>query len=142
VSRRQFVILLLPVIIVACATALQTEPIPAELRDSSLRYFVENHGNDKRGLDRLIAQQIHSHGIETKSGFSDARPEEFDVLVIYEDRWQWDMSNYLIFLRIDFRDPETNVLLATGSSYQSSGARKPEGEVVAQIIAGMFASRE
>jgi hypothetical protein len=48
------------------------------------------------------------------------------------------MSNYLIFLRIDFRDPATNVLLATGTSFQTSGARKPEGEVVAQIIGEMF----
>ena len=52
------------------------------------------------------------------------------------------MSNYLLFLRIDFRDPKTNVLLATGTSYQTSGARKPENEVVAKIIAGMFASPE
>ena len=141
-DRPQSVILILPVLIAACATVLQSEPIPAELRDSSLQYFVENHGRDNRGIDRQIAQQIRAHGIETKSGVSDARPEKFDVLVVYEDRWQWDMSDYLLFLRIDFRDPETNVLLATGTSYQTSGARKPENEVVAKIIAGMFASPE
>ena len=79
--------------------------------------------------------------LAAKSGYARARPTEFDVLVVYEDRWQWDMSNYLIFLRIDLRDPSTNVLLATGSSYQTSGARKPEHEVVAQVIGGMFGDR-
>ena len=74
----------------------------------------------------------------SREGPRGGRPTEFDVLVVYEDRWQWDMSNYLLFLRIDLRDPATNVLLATGSSYQTSGARKPESQIVAQIMVGMF----
>jgi hypothetical protein len=123
---------------VACATALQTDPIPQELKNPSLQYFVENHGADKHGIDRMIAQEIRSRGLNAKNGVASVRPAEFDVLVVYEDRWQWDMSNYLLLLRIDLRDPATNVLLATGISYQTSGARKPENEVVAQIIGEMF----
>jgi hypothetical protein len=138
VNRAFTAIVLLALGIVGCATALQTDPIPKELRTPSLLYFIENHGEDTRGIDGLIAQEIRSRGFEANSGPADARPAEFDVLVVYEDRWQWDMSEYLLFLRIDLRDPATNVLLATGSSYQSSGARKPEGQVVAQIIADMF----
>lgn len=131
-------IVLLAPALVTCATALQTDPIPSELRNPSLQYFVENHGEDQRGIDQMIARGIRSRGLNVKSGLASARPSEFDVLVVYEDRWQWDISNYLIFLRIDFRDPETNVLLATGSSYQTSAARKPEGEVVAQILDSLF----
>ena len=89
----------------------------------------------------MIAQELRSRGLLAKSGLASARPTEFDVLVVYEDRWHWDMSNYLIFLRIDLRDPVTNVLLATASSYQTSGARKPESQVVTQILAGMFDPR-
>ncbi len=137
-NRACTAIALLALTVVACATALQTDPIPPKLKDSSLQYFVENHGKDRRGIDRIVAQEIRSRGLKAKHGLASARPTDFDVLVVYEDRWQWDMSNYLIFLRIDLRDPATNVLLATGSSYQTSGARKPEGEVVAQIIGGMF----
>jgi hypothetical protein len=133
--------ILLALTAVACATALQTDPIPTELRHSSLQFFVENHGNDMRGIDRMIAQELRSHGLGAESGFARARPSEFDVLVVYEDRWQWDMSNYLIFLRIDFRDPSTNVLLATGISYQTSTARKSEPEVVGQIVDDMFRDR-
>ena len=128
----------LALIALACATALQTDPIPPELRDPSLQYFVENHGRDRRGIDGIIARELRSRGLAAKSGAASARPTEFDVLVVYEDRWQWDMSNYLIFLRIDLRDPSTNVLLTTGISYQTSGARKTEHAVVAQIIGGMF----
>jgi hypothetical protein len=126
--------------LLACATALQTEPLSPELRDSSLQYFVENHGSDPRGIDRMIAGEMRRHGLRATYGQAGDRPADLDVLVVYEDRWQWDMSNYLIFLRIDLRDPETNVLLATGSSYQSSMARKPEAQVVAQIVDAMFAA--
>ena len=125
--------------LVSCMTALQTDPLPSELRSPALRYFVENHGKDQRGIDRVIAEQIRSRGLNAENGHASGRPAEFDVLVIYEDRWQWDMSNYLIFLRIDLRDPQTNVLLATGSSYQTSLARKSESRVVQQILQGMFA---
>jgi len=114
------------------------DSIPPELKKSSLQYFVENSGNDSRGIDQIIARELRSHGLKAQNGLANTRPAEFDVLVVYEDRWQWDMSNYLIFLRIDLRDPATNVLLATGSSYQTSGARKPEAAVVAQILDGMF----
>ena len=140
-NRAFTAIVLLALGIVGCATALQTDQIPQELKAPSLLYFIENHGEDARGIDGLIAQEIRSRGLNANSGPPDARPTEFDVLVVYEDRWQWDMSMYLLFLRIDLRDPATNVLLATGSSYQSSGARKPERQVVAQIITGMFGPR-
>ena len=140
-NRAFTAIVLLALGIVGCATALQTDPIPQELKTPSLLYFIENHGKDTHGIDRLIAHEIRSRGLKANNGRPSARPTQFDVLVVYEDRWQWDMSNYLIFLRIDLRDPATNVLLATGSSYQSSLARKPERQVVAQIIAEMFGPR-
>jgi hypothetical protein len=141
VKHARTAIVLLALTALACSTALQADPIPPKLRDPSLQYFVENHGADKRRIDRMIAQELGSRGLAAKSGLASARPTEFDVLVVYEDRWQWDMSNYLLFLRIDLRDPSTNVLLATGSSYQTSGARKPEYKVVAQIIGEMFGDR-
>jgi hypothetical protein len=139
VKRSRTAIVLSCLVLVACSSDLQTDSIPPEFRDSSLQYFVENHGNDPRGIDRMIAQGIRSRGLKAESGHASARPAEFDVLVVYEDRWQWDMSNYLIFLRIDLRDSETNVLLATGSSYHSSMARKTQGEVVRKILDAMFA---
>lgn len=126
-------------IFVACvSTALQTDPVPPQYREPSLQYFVENHGEDRRGLDQMIAEELRSRGLKAARGPANVRPSLFDVLVVYEDRWQWDMSNYLIFLRIDLRDPETNVLLATGSSFQTSLARKSESAVISQILEGMF----
>lgn len=129
---------ILGVFAMGCATTLETDPIPAGYRDESKVYFVENHGGDDRRMDRMIAARLEHWGVRASSGYQADRPEEFDVLVIYEDRWQWDMSTYLIDLRVELRDAKTNAPVATGHSYQTSLARKPPEEVVARVIDGMM----
>jgi hypothetical protein len=128
--------------LMGCAsTSFQADPVPAPLRASGQRYFVENHGNDDRHLERMIAAELGKQGVAATSGAAAGRPADIEVLVVYEDRWQWDLSNYLIHMRIDLRDPRTNVLLATGSSYQTSLARKDEQKVIAEIVTGMFQTK-
>jgi len=41
-------------------------------------------------------------------------------------------------MRIDLRSPKTNVLLGTGNSSQTSLARKPENQIIEEIVSGMF----
>jgi len=126
---------------ISCSTALKVDLVADEFRQDSLKYFVENHGSDERGLDRVIAFELQDRGYNISYGTKRDRPEDVDVLVVYEDRWQWDMSNYLIHMRIDLRSPKTNVLLGTGSSYQTSLARKPVNDVIKNIVSGMFDSK-
>ena len=136
--RTYAAILLAVVSALACATAIDTLPAPRKLEDPSLLYFVQRHSADKQHLDRAIAEALGSRGLKVKHGLAGARPDEIDVLVEYEDRWQWDMSMYLIFLRIDLRDPETSVLLATGNSYQTSAARDTPRRIATTIICAIF----
>lgn len=135
---RNLILIILSFMISACSTAFKVEPVPAQLRAPGLVYFVENHGKDKRRLDQIIVSALKNHGIIATCGYKSDRPAKFDVLVVYEDRWQWDMSNYLINMRIDLRSPTTNVLLGTGNSYQTSLARESEEEVIKDIIYGLF----
>jgi hypothetical protein len=124
--------------IISCSTALKVEPVSSVYRKPTLKYFVENHGKDKRHLEKIIASELQKNGIDATSGYISDRPSDIDILVVYEDRWQWDMTNYLIYMRIDLRSPKTNVLLGTGSSYQTSLARKSEEAIIEGIISGMF----
>jgi hypothetical protein len=125
-------------LLTSCSSALKIEPVSPEYRDAKLIYFVENHGQDKRRLDQIIASELQKNGMNASSGYKSDRPAKFDILVVYEDRWQWDMTNYLIHMRIDLRSPTTNILLGTGSSYQTSLARKQEDEIIKDILSGMF----
>ena len=132
-------LLLILLFLSSCSSALMVEPVPLEYRKPSLKYYVENHGKDKRHLETIIAKEIQKHGMNVSTGSSpNARPNNIDILVVYEDRWSWDMSNYLAYMRIDLRSPKTNVLLATGSSDQTSGARKSEEIIIQNIISEMF----
>ena len=135
---RAIIFLFLSTLIASCSSALKIDPVSSEHRSSKLIYFVENHGQDKRHLEQIIASELQRIGLNATSGYKVDRPAKFDILVVYEDRWQWDMTNYLIHMRIDLRSPATNVLLGTGSSYQTSLARKSEEEVIKNIISGMF----
>jgi hypothetical protein len=124
-----------------CMTDFQADPIPPERRVAETRYYVERHEQDERRLDVTIAAELAKRGVVSSSGTRAERPPDFDVLVTYEDRWQWDMSMYLLSMRIDLRDPKTNALLATGNSMQTSLARKPAPEVIARIVGGFFGEK-
>lgn len=93
-------------------------------------YHVRQSPQDDSNVGGFIAEWLRIRGYEVSVGLLEPTPTDADVLVVYEDRWTWDMVPYLLTLRIDFRDPQTNVLLATGQSYRTSLVRKtPEGMV-------------
>lgn len=136
--RRSLLAALVAVASVGCMTEFQAEPIPTAQRAAGTRYFVERHEKDERGLDQTIAAEFAKRAVSVSSGPRAERPPDVDVLVTYEDRWQWDMTMYLLSLRIDLRDPSTNALYTTGTSMQTSLARKPPEEVIAALVAAFF----
>jgi hypothetical protein len=109
-----------------------------ELR-SKHRIHVLQHAQDKRNIDDMIADRLRRAGFEATSGPEGSPlPEGVAAVVTYEDHWMWDMSNYLIVLRIDFRDPDTNELLASGQSYRTSLDRKPPEYMVDEVLAKLL----
>lgn len=116
------------------------------MRDVDLRtrhrVYVVRQPQDERRIDSMIVSRLRRAGMEAAAGSAEGgAPDGVDAIVSYEDHWQWDMSNYLIALRIDFRDPRTHELLASGQSYRSSLDRKPPEFMVDEIITTMFAGR-
>jgi len=106
------------------------------------RIYVVNQPKDKRLISSMIADRLLREGFEATAGMDvGSAPAGVDAIVTYEDHWQWDMSNYLIVLRIDFRDPATHELLASGQSYRTSFARKSPASMVDEIITAMFDGR-
>jgi len=79
-------------------------------------YFVQAHPGDTHDLDEVVADALVRHGLNATT----AEPATYDYRVTYIDRWYWDMRMYLIDFRIDVRDAETNVLVATARSFQTS----------------------
>ena len=101
-------------------------------------YYVVRHDKDERHIDEIIRDEMVLLGLDAKSGPPATQPDDVDVIVTYEDRWTWDMTNYLLTLSIDFRDSKSNVLLATGQSYRPSLERKPPDFMAREILESIF----
>jgi hypothetical protein len=131
-NRLRALVVLVPAIFwMGCSyTSLDGLRMPAA--PSEAVFFVRNHGADERQLDSAIADALQRHGLNATA----EETETYDYLVTYIDRWQWDMRNYLIDLRIDVRDAKSNVLVGTARSYQTSLSAMGETheEIIEEVV--------
>ena len=102
---------------------------------------MQRHADDERDIAGAIGQRLVTAGFEVSYAAEGAPiPEQAQAIVRYEDHWMWDMSMYLLTLRVDLRDPRTNELRASGQSYRTSLDRvEPQvmvNEVVDKILDG------
>ena len=58
-------------------------------------------------------------------------------MLSYQARWQWDLTMYLLDLRVTLRNPTTNALLGTASSYHTSMTRKSTEEMVVEVLSNL-----
>jgi hypothetical protein len=82
----------------------------------STSFFVLHQPNDNRALDEVLSKALRSRGFRVEIAAS----ESPDYLVNYIDKWYWDMRTYMVDVRVDIRDAETNMLVGTGRSFQAS----------------------
>jgi hypothetical protein len=80
------------------------------------RYAVVHRSGDSRDIDQLIVGLLQARGLEAAV----SPMESPDYVVSYVDKWYWDMRTYMIDFRVDIRNAETNELVATGRSFQTS----------------------
>ena len=103
-------------------------------------FYVELSEDDRRELGQLIADNLSVRGMLATVGWRDSAPEEATILITYEDRWNWDITMFLIEMTITLRDPLTREAFAVGSSYHTSMSRLNPVEMVDEIIANLIAA--
>jgi hypothetical protein len=100
--------------------------------------FVLIHPGDSWKIGQMIGDRLRYEGFRVWE--SDMQPKEAEVVVLYEDRWMWDLSMYMVSLKIEMREARTNELLASTQSYRTSLLRmSPElmvDEVLDRVLAG------
>jgi len=62
--------------------------------------------------DIVIKQELEKYGVHAEIGKKDDIPDGFDLIVLYNDIWRWDMKKILDKLEIVFISPEGNKELA------------------------------
>ncbi|MCK6553387.1 DUF4136 domain-containing protein [Candidatus Binatia bacterium] len=136
----RILLLLLVAAIGGCGLSdLESATLPGtDLRQLKTAY-VACHVADDGNLCALIARQLDKHGVTATTGIALPAPGDANVLVTYDDTWTWDVTSYLLTLRIDLRDPATNLLLATSrvsrTRFGSGGPDTMVREAVAQLLA-------
>lgn len=113
--------------------------LPDSVLSQEKTYYVVRHERDTRQIDLIIAKEMKAMGLhKTTSGIERDMPAGTDVVVLYEDRWMWDMTNYLLMLKVQFRDASSNLLIARGQSVRTSLVRKSVEEMVQETLVAIF----
>jgi hypothetical protein len=83
-----------------------------------------------------IQRALGTYGIRAVIGSSESIPADIDLVVVYEDAWQWDFKMYLKALKIDMFDNHTKELIGSGSYTAGGGGFHdyPTSEREAPII--------
>lgn len=132
-------ILYVSVILCGCVnTSLTADVDPNTKLDALKTFYVVKQPADKSDIHQLIATELNRMGKSAEAGLSDSPTQPTDAVVSYVDKWMWDITMYLLELKVDIRDPKTNYLLATGTSYRTSLARKSPEEMVAEVLGKIF----
>ncbi len=104
-------------------------------------FYVQKFAPDKRGLEKIIANHLNDFGFQATSGIDAVPPYPVDALVTYKDRWMWDITNYMLEINIEFRNPESSFMFASGKSYRTSLARKSPDEMIDEVIQDLFSEK-
>lgn len=101
--------------------------------------YVVRSADDERGVYIAIVERLRQSGRSPSSGSAAAVPPGTDAVLTYQAQWQWDVTMYLLGLRVELRDPRTAALLGMAVSHHTSLTRKTAAEMVDEALGNLFA---
>ena len=124
-----------------CAVNRATATADPALRWDTLKTLhVKKLEADERGIQTLIADKLRTKGFSVTV---DPQPNpQADAVVTYADRWQWDITMYMLELTVVIRDPKSDFPLASGNSFHTSLTRKSPQEMVDEVIENIVKQRK
>ena len=121
-----------------CITQLNSNIVPGSDLKGLKNIYVVRLPADKRGVERLIADRLSIMGYPATTGEKSSIPENVQAIVTYQDKWQWDITMYMIELNVQIRHPKTEVVIATGHALRTSLARKSPTEMVEEVLTDIY----
>lgn len=124
-----------------CAVNRETSSVTPNVEVTTLKkFYVARFEPDQRGINQLIAAELRRKGFEVSTGHEADAPRTVDAIVTYRDKWQWDITMYMIELTVYIREPGTQNMLATANSFHTSVTRKTPDEMVAEVLNNVFST--
>jgi hypothetical protein len=132
-----FVLCILFVVVSGCAS-VSSSVSPDFDPNSYKKFYVVPESDDERGLNIIIRDELVARGYAASAGPAEGIPDDSQVKVSYESKWMWDITWYLFDLVIYFKEPQTDVLLASGHSHHPSLTRISPEKMVNEILDKLF----
>lgn len=136
------IFLLMATFALGCVSTFSHKITPGTDLTGYRTFYLEHLPADKRMINLVIKGEMEKLGLATTTGPASAAPKDVDVTVTYEDRWMWDMTMYMLSLKIDLYHASTKVLLATGQTSYSSLIRKSPEFMAREILEAVFVGRK
>ena len=105
------------------------------------KFYVRQSPTDERGLEKIVASKLNAFGFQATSGMNTTPTDPVDVIVTYKDWWSWDITMYMLEINIEFRNPDSDFVFASGRSYRTSLVRKSPDEMIDEVLRDMFAGK-
>lgn len=89
-------------------------------------------------LRSLVVSNLQKRGYRVQTRDASVTLGDGDYIFDIAADWHWDITWYLLELRVAIYEPEGNILVAQAQSQQSSLVRKSIDEVVERAMATLF----
>lgn len=121
-----------------CAINRESASVAADTDITKLKTIhVVRSEQDDRAVYITIAEQLRQLGYAVSTGSASPIPPNTDAALSYQAQWQWDITMYLLDLRVTLRNPSTDALLGTAASYHTSMTRKSTEEMVSEVLSNL-----
>jgi len=130
------IVLTVIVLLSGCVSTQNSSVVPDLKFDKNTHVFVEQSEADKKGLYRLIAENLEERKLSASTGKLAEKPSDATYILSYQNRTSWDMEGFNIVIK----DANNGAILGSADSYRFAivgtgiGSEKLVDEVLDQFF--------
>ncbi|MEM1174932.1 MAG: hypothetical protein AAGA33_08900 [Pseudomonadota bacterium] len=133
-------VLIAVALLAGCSTNVSRFEMPgADLAGIEALYL--NELQEKRNAEEilsLVRSDLEARGYRVGENSDAVQFGDQDYVFDITADWHWDITWYLLELRVAIYDPQDNTLIAQAQSQQTSLARQSTDVVVERVMASLF----
>lgn len=100
--------------------------------------YVQHLLTDGRGIDQIIARELRRLGYDASAGPLTLMPADTEVVLLYQDRWTYDFTTYMIEIDMQLKTAHSDRLIAEGRSFRPSVLGNSPVDLIDQIVNKWF----
>ncbi len=121
-----------------CSSITPRPGLPAVDLGKYRHVYVRSAANDSAQLDVLLAGELRALGYDATSGVRTMQPDNAELTITYDSRWEWDFRQYLIEIRVMVSNARSEQLLTTAVEFHPGITAKTPGAMVHAVLAKLF----